>query len=127
MAPGDNGYMGLAVALNGESQIYQVTSGNDILTLTAVTGNSSDFLVMEDNSGTEVLVFDSGGGMTMAAGQYLNMGIVTTAPTTGLTKGDLFIGFKGSAGVLGIVTSTAGKIIKYGPAFDSKTFGRGTI
>lgn len=47
----------------------------------------------------------------------------TTAPTTGLTKGEVFLLFHGSAPKLAICTSTAGKTLKM-VNFPTKTFGR---
>lgn len=118
-------WMGRAVPLNGESQIYQLTAANDILTLTKVTSGTGDFLVLENNSGTELVVIESDGDVNIAAGAYLNLGsTVTTAPTTGLTKGDLFVAFSTSSPVLGICTSTAANTVKYLSPFDTKTLGR---
>jgi len=47
----------------------------------------------------------------------------TTAPTTGLTKGDLVMLFHGSTPKLGICTSTAAQTLKF-RSFRTKTFGR---
>jgi len=44
MAEGNSTYKGLAVPLHGESEIFQTTAATDILTLTAITGASGDFL-----------------------------------------------------------------------------------
>ena len=46
-------------------------------------------------------------------GIRLRPGYYTAAPTTGLTKGDVFIGFQGSVPRIGIVMSTAAQKIKY--------------
>ncbi len=121
MPTGDKSYMGLALPLNGEAEMRQVVSGNDLLTLTGVTGNSGSFFVIQDNSGTDIFKVESSGDVSMPAGNYLNMGLVTSAPTTGLTKGDLFIAFTVSTPKIGICYSTAANSIRY-MATRSKSF-----
>lgn len=70
---------------------------------------------------------DVNGSIRISGGNYFSLGTsVTTAPTTGLQKGDLLIAFSTSSPVLGIVTSTAANTIKYLSPFDTKTLGRAT-
>ena len=47
----------------------------------------------------------------------------TTRPTTGLTKGELFLLFHGSTPKLALCTSTAGQTVKMA-SLKTKTFGR---
>jgi hypothetical protein len=62
----------------------------------------------------------------MRLGRYLSMGgAVTTAPTTALEKGDLFVGWAGSVPRIGICTSAAAQTIKY-IRTRSKTWGSAT-
>lgn len=49
----------------------------------------------------------------------------TTKPTTGLTKGDLFLLFHGSMPKLAVCSSTGGQTIKM-IRLSTKTLGRGT-
>lgn len=49
----------------------------------------------------------------------------TTKPTTGLTKGDLFLLFHGSMPKLAVCSSTAGQTVKM-IRLSTKTIGRGT-
>ena len=67
MAEGISTYMGLAVPLSGESEIQQVTLGNDILTLSGVASQTGDFLVCQNSSGTEVFYVDVSGNVVSAA------------------------------------------------------------
>ena len=126
MAEGNSTYKGLAVPLNGESEIVQQTAANDIITLTGATSQSGDFLVCQNSSGTELFVIDSNGYPTIPGRMALGSAI-TTAPTTGLTKGDLILFWEANtAPVLGVCVSTATNDIKYISPFDTETAGRTT-
>lgn len=61
MAEGICTYNGIAVPLCGESEIKQQTIAYDILTLTSAASNTSDFLVFQDSSGTELLRVEDDG------------------------------------------------------------------
>ena len=131
MAEGNKTTREIGVPLNGESEIKQITAATDILTLTGASGQTGDFLVCQNSSGTEKFVFDvngkitAAGGVGITAGSYLNIGsTVSTAPTTGLTKGDLFLFFSNSSPQLAVCTSTAANTLKYISPFDTKTIGR---
>ncbi len=67
--------------------------------------------------------------VALRAGRYINMGDVpTTAPTSGLVKGDLMVVWSASSvPVLGMCTSTGGNTIKYISPFDTKTLGRASV
>ena len=68
------------------------------------------------------------GDIRFSAGGYMNLGAaVTTAPTTGLTKGDLVMIFSTSSPYLGVCTSTAANTLKYISPFDTKTGGRASV
>jgi hypothetical protein len=59
-------------------------------------------------------------GIRMRPGYY-----TAAAPTTGLTKGDFFIGFLGSVPRFGVCSSTGSQAVKY-VRTRSKTFGSTT-
>ena len=140
MAEGNENYKGLAVPLWGESEITQVTAATDMLTLTRITGGTGDYLVLQDDGGTETFVINSAGAITtehttekyfaggavIPAAQYLRWSAgVSSAPTTGLTKGDMFVALGGAqtAAQIGICISTAANTIRYAQAVYT-TFGR---
>ncbi len=142
MAEGNSTYMGLAVPLIGESEIKQQTAATDILTLTAITGASGNFLVCQSAGGGEVFkVSDAGavtavgitntGDVTMASSDlavraisFGTAGAPTTAPTTGFTKGDMFLVWKSATcPVLAMCVSAVSKAVVYIAAFDANTLG----
>ncbi len=62
----------------------------------------------------------------LIGGRYLSLGdAVTTAPTTNLNKGYMFLAFGTSTPQIGVCTSGAANTIKYFTA-DTSTFGRTT-
>lgn len=61
MPEGTSTFKGLAVPLQGESEISQLTAATDILTLTGASGMSGDYLICQDSSGTEVVQIRSTG------------------------------------------------------------------
>lgn len=135
MATGTKGFKGLAVPLNGESQINQITAADDILTITGASGQTGDFIVCENSSGTELFYIDSNGQLVTAGGFQVNAGAyinfagataLTTAPTTGLTKGDMFLVFASADNPnIAVCISTATNALKYFGGVTS-TFGRQT-
>lgn len=135
MPEGTNTWKGLAVPLCGESEVKQITAANDILTLTGATSMSGDFLVCQTSTGTEKFYVDASGNI-VTAGSITSTGAIaapkaslgstyTTAPTTGLTKGDIFVVFPGAgtAPSLGICYSTATNAVRYA-TFNTETAGR---
>ena len=114
MAEGKDTYNGLAVPLFGDFEIKQRTAATDVMTITGATSQSGDFIVCQIAAGTEVFVVDVSGNVTAAgtlavtgattltgattitgvatltAKPVLNAAIPTTAPTTGLTTGEIF-------------------------------------
>lgn len=132
MATGTKTFKGLAVPLSGESEILQITLGDDILTLRGVASQSGDFLVCRNSDLTEKFVIDVNGKVTAAGGvsipvdKYLHWpSAVGTAPITGLTEGDMFVSVSTSTPQIGICYSTAANSIRYFTA-DTKTYGRTT-
>jgi len=115
MAAGNKTFLGLAVPLFGEATIEQQTAATDIVTIQGATSQTGDFLVCADVDGDEL--FGIG-----AAGR-LQLKVLTTRPTTGLTKGELMLLFHGSSPKLGVCTSTAANTIKL-IRLRTKTFGR---
>ena len=124
MAEGTETYKGLAVPLVGESEIKQVTAATDILTLTAVTGGTGDFLVFQSAGGGELAYVNANGYVTL---QRLTLGAangITTAPTTGLTKGELLVVWSSATNpVLGMCVSTATQLVQYTYGFNADTLG----
>jgi len=65
MAEGNSSYMGLAVALLGESEIKAQDSSVDIVTLTGASGTTADFLVCQHSTATtEKVVIAYDGAIT---------------------------------------------------------------
>lgn len=158
MAEGSDTYKGLAVPLFGDFEIKGRTAATDIMTITAASGATGDFIVCQTVGGGELFVVDNTGALTAAAGltvtsggltvtaggltvtagdiqatagdvilktktNYLRFSAgITTAPTTGLTKGDVFLAFGHTWPQIGICTSTAANTIKYATAL-TNTFG----
>lgn len=124
MAEGNSSYKGLAVPLAGESEIRQITAANDILTLTAITAATGDFLVCQTAGGGELVVIDANGYVTV---QRLVIGAVNspiTAPTTGLTKGEMFLVWSSTTHpVLGMCVSAATQLVQYIAGFNADTLG----
>lgn len=58
MAEGSETWEGGAVPLFGEAEIQAQTAANDILTLTGASSHTGDFMVMQNSTGTEYLVFN---------------------------------------------------------------------
>lgn len=149
MATGSDTYMGLAVPLYGDFQITQRTAATDVMTLTGASGQTGDFLVLENSSGTERFVVEDGGNVvvTQAAAADIGLKIVqastptadviavysndgttqrfgitknhglrlrirTTKPTTGLTKGEMFLLMHNTNPKIGVCSSTATQKIK---------------
>src|SRR3990167_7546366 len=112
MATGNKTYKGLAVPLSGESIIYQTTAADDILTVERITAGTGDYLVLRQNDDTEDVVINKSGHVILRAGRYVGFGVVTTAPTTGLVKGALLVGFDGTQARLGVCTSTAAQTLQ---------------
>jgi len=133
MATGTDAYKGLAVPLFGDFNIKQRTAATDMMTLTGITAQSGDFMVCEDSAGNELVVVKETGDVQLRAGDVIvadgyyfrYSSPVTTAPVTGLTKGDFFIAMSSSTPQIGICYSTAGKSLRYITA-DTKTIGRTT-
>jgi hypothetical protein len=124
MPEGTDTYKGLAVPLFGQSEIKQNTAATDILTLTAITGATGDFLVAQTAGGGEVAVIDAAGVLTV---QKLVFGVAEapiTAPTTGLTKGEMFVVWSSATHpVLGMCVSTATQLVQYIHGFNAGTLG----
>lgn len=124
MAEGNSSYKGLAVPLAGESEIKQLTAATDIITLTAITGATGDFLVCQTAGGGELVTVDASGYVTV---QRLLIGAangVTTVPTTGLTKGEIIVVWKSATHpVLGCCVSTATQLVQYIHGFNAGTLG----
>ncbi len=119
MAAGSDSWDGLGVPLNGDFELKNRTDGTDQMTLTAASGDTGDFIVCRNNAETELFVISASGvvdlqGVTMTTGQIdlsgggeliLQLEQFTTAPTTGLTTGQLFL--YTAANVLNIGVATA--------------------
>ncbi len=132
MPEGSENYKGLAVPLWGESEIVQQTAATDILTLTAVTGATGDFLVAQTAGGGEVFVLGAAGEATFASTVTLTNNRLfmgdgtnpTTSPTTGLTKGEMFVVWSSATHpVLGMCVSTATNLVQYIHGFNAGTLG----
>ena len=129
MAEGSDTYKGLAVPLFGDFEIKQRTAATDIMTITAASGASGDFIVCQTVGGGELFVVDASGnvtaGGTITSTSYVNIPKKTTAPTTGLTKGDIFLALGHTHPQLGVCISTAANTLWYITA-DTTAFGATT-
>jgi hypothetical protein len=116
MAYKPKAYLGPPVPAFGESKIVQIDKDNDVLVIqfAAATPAASAFSV-QASDGTEYF------GITKNYG--IQWKVRTTRPTTGLSKGEMFIAFHGSSPKICICTSTAGQTVKQVRA-KTKTFGR---
>lgn len=108
MAVGTTTYKGLAVPLNGESEIKQVTAATDVLTLTRITAGTGAMLTIRDADGTAKLKLMGNKNVGR-----IGFNAVTTAPTTGLVKGEFLVAFNGTVAHLGVCNSTAGQRIQW--------------
>ena len=125
MTAGSTSYEGLAVPLNGESTIQQVTGGTDILTLQRISGGTGNFVNLLDNGGTSLYKVSSAGAVTatgvsstanitLTTGKHIRFGAVTTAPTTGLLKGEFMVAFASATTArLGVCVSTASQAMQW--------------
>jgi hypothetical protein len=130
MATGTSTYDGLAVPLNGEAQITQITAATDVLTITGASAQSGDFAVFENSSGTELLVVESTGDVVLGKTDQttftkLQLPILNTAPSSaGLTKGDVWLA-KATTDVyrMALCISTATGAARYGSRIIRVTLG----
>jgi hypothetical protein len=75
MAEGSETWEGGAVPLFGESEIQGQTAANDILTLTGASSHTGDFLVMQNSTGAEMLVFNQ---MSSSANNAITIAVSST-------------------------------------------------
>lgn len=106
MAEGSDTYKGLAVPLFGDFEIKQRTAATDIVSISGASGQTGDFIVAQDSSGNEKFVVEDSGRIHAADWPVFDGTVATTAPTTGLTTGQLFI--YTAANVYQIAFATAG-------------------
>lgn len=82
MPEGKGTFMGLAPPLYGEYEQKQQTAANDMVTWTGASGMTGDFLVLQDNSGTELFVLSAAGKpsltLTSSAADGFNISISST-------------------------------------------------
>ena len=90
MAVGSDTYNGLGVPLFGDFEIKQRTAATDVITITGAASQSGDFIVARNSSNTEKFVVEDSGRIVAADWPVFNGTIATTAPSTGLTSGQIF-------------------------------------
>lgn len=108
-------YDNRAVPLYDEVEFTQRTPACDIVTISAHSANTADFLACANSSGTQLFAVGPNGNIRPR--------VYTTRPTTGLTKGEVMVLFHGSTPKIGICSSTAAQTIKL-IRLKTKTFGR---
>ena len=105
MPTGTDSWDALGVPLFGDFELKNRVDGTDNVTLTAASGDTGDFLVCRNNAEVELFVINASGvldlqGVTMTTGQLdlsgggeliLELEQFTTAPSTGLTTGQLYL------------------------------------
>jgi hypothetical protein len=83
MAEGKDSFKGLAVPLFGDFEIKQRTAATDVMTISGASGQRGDFIVCQNSSGAEKF--------TVGWAGYIGFGTgITSAPSTGIVKGDMF-------------------------------------
>ena len=80
MTEGNRTFLGGGVPLEGESEIFQKEATIDILTITGKSGQSGDFLVLQNSGGSERFVIDKDGNIDAP-----NLSITGTFGVTGAT------------------------------------------
>ena len=107
MAEGTKSYMGLAVALHGESEIEAQTAAADILTLTGASSHTGDFLVCQNSAGSELAVIDISGNITGASLDVTGQVEAASLAVTGIATADIPLGQAGvtTYSVAGLTTS----------------------
>lgn len=99
MSEGNKTFLGGGVPTSGESEIIQKDILLDILTITGAPGQSGDFLVLQNSSGTERFVIDKNGNFDAS-----NLTITGTFGVTGTT------GLTGAVTVTGALTQSTGAV-----------------
>ncbi len=126
MTEGTGTFMGLAVPLFGESEIQQQTAATDLLTLTGAASMSGDFLVLQNSTGTELVVISSSGAITTVRGFIPNTIDFSISSTTSTNYGISFtLGasavadalIKYTAGITGATTSVFQVSSTNGPTY----------
>lgn len=115
----------VAANSSGTERFVVEDGGNVVITQAAAGDIGLRLLRASTPTASAISVSDNGGTSQWAVSK--NYGILwkvrTTRPTTGLTKGEMFIAFHGSSPKICICTSTAGQTVKQVRA-RTKTFGR---
>ena len=122
MAEGISTFKGLAVPLQGESEITALSTTYDVLTITGAAGSTGDLLVLQNSSGTELFVVEDDGQMAAA------MDFADNIPVVFGTGDDVSIAWDGTD--LDIVPSTKSYIAKIGTSalpMDVWFHGSGTV
>jgi hypothetical protein len=135
MAPGNKTYKGLAVPLNGESEIFQITAATDILTITGATSQAGDYLNLRQVGGTEdfsftkdgTLVLKAKGATAGAAFGKIRFPLLASAPTSaaGIKQGDVWMA-KATTDVYRFalaISDTVATVVRYGPRMTRTTLG----
>jgi len=105
MTEGISKFLNLGVPLKGESEIKQQDATLDILTITGAVGQTGDFLVLQNSGGTERLVVDADGNMSITGTMTIAANITQSGGDVTL-NGDVAIA--NSFGVTGFSTFTGG-------------------
>jgi hypothetical protein len=116
----------LLVLRKGTTETFVVQDGGNVVLTQSAAGDVGMQIVRASTPTAHAIsVTDNGGTVRFAVTK--NAGVLwrvrTTRPTTGLTKGEMFIAFHGSSPKICICTSTAAQTVKQVRA-RTKTFGR---
>ena len=114
MAAGTDTYLGLAAPLYGDFTITGRTAATDTVTIVQPATPTGNSFVVKNSSGTQKFAVHNSGRLQLL--------LLTTRPTTGLTKGELMLLMHTSTPKLGVVFNTSNgiKLIR----LKTKTFGR---
>lgn len=105
MAVGKDTYASLAVPLNGDFEMKQRTAATDVMTMTGASGQTGDFIVARNSSNVEQFYVKPDGKIYSKP--------ATTAPTTGLVRGEMFVCLDGDVPSIGICYSTGAQLCRY--------------
>ena len=116
----------LVAQTHGGTEVLAVEDGGNIVITQQAAGDIGlKILRASTPTASAVAVTDNAGAANWSVTK--NYGVLwrvrTTRPTTGLTKGEMFVAFHGSSPKICICTSTAGQTVKQIRA-KTKTFGR---
>lgn len=113
---------------DGTTERFAIEDGGNVVITQKAAADVGVKIVQYSGPTTHALQVTSNDGSTTRFAVTKNHGVLfrtrTTKPTTGLTKGEVFLLFHGSRPVLAVCSSTAANTVKYVTRKITKTLGR---